>query len=28
VDDAIAAATACATAAEKLLAAPQLGLFR
>jgi uncharacterized protein (UPF0332 family) len=28
VDDAIAAATTCVDAAEKLLAAPQLGLFR
>jgi HEPN domain-containing protein len=28
VDDAVAAATACIDAAERLLAAPQLGLFR
>lgn len=28
VDDAVAAASACVDAAEKLLAAPQLGLFR
>ena len=28
VDDAVAAASACVNAAEKLLAAPQLGLFR